>query len=95
MSNVVTADGGRTTTLLDQKTNSLFGGGLLGGLDLTPYLSDYEMKKSLNTVPAYLPINTTSADRVELFEESGNNNAILILLAVVLGAIALIKTILD
>lgn len=87
MANVYTADGGVTKTPVDEKTNSLFGGGILGGLDLEPYLKDYSMDKSLNYVPKYTTVTPEP--------EEDNKNGYLILLAVVLGAIALIKTILD
>jgi len=88
MASVYTADGGVTKTPVDEKTNSLFGGGILGGLDLKPYLNDYSMDKSLNTVPKFTTITPAPT-------EEENMNGYLILLAVALGILAIIKTILD
>ena len=84
----VAADGGVTKSPTDQKTNGLFGGGILGGLDLEPYLNDYDLSKTFKATPNYQPIAKQET-------ETSNNNGVYVLLAVVLGGLALIKILFD
>lgn len=84
----VTADGGVTKSPTDQKTDGLFGGGILGGLDLEPYLKDYDLSKTYKATPNYQPITKQEM-------ETGNNNGTYVLIAVVLGGLALIKILFD
>ena len=97
MANFYTADGGVTKTPEDSKSNSLFGGGVLGGTGLAPYLNDYSLNKTMGGNPT----KTTTADPYYKVIDSGDwdkpmdNNTILILLAVILGVFALVKSLID
>lgn len=88
MSNTYTADGGVTKSPIDEKTNSWWGGGIVGGLDIKPYINDYDLSKTYNAQPNYQPTTTYA-------QPTNDNGGIFILLAMVIGGLAFIKILFD
>jgi len=84
-----TLDGGRVFTPKDLKSDSMFGGGILGGLGIEPYLNDYNLDKTYrNTTgsnPNYKPIENAIKNTTD--------SNVLLIAALIIGTIAIVKTI--